>query len=220
MNKKKLVKVIITLAFLGATGIFYSCNHGSEDTAVVFDTKKKAIEATTPAEEIAQTAVPGAEKVEEMPEEAADLYAYLCGAIKNPDVYVFHEGDRVIDLVRKAGGFTDEAATEALNLARELKDGEQIYVPTKEEASNDSLSIKNDSAGNTVEEKTSDSKVNINTATLEELTSLPGIGQAKASSIIKYRENNGAFSSIEDIMKIEGIKAGVFNKIQDYILVE
>ena len=108
-----------------------------------------------------------------------------------------------------AGGMTEEAAAYALNLARIAVDGEQIYVPDAEEIQGQSIL-----SGSGYEKK-----VNINTASMEELMTLTGIGEAKAESIIRYREENGGFQSIEDLMEIGGIKEGVFEKIKDDITI-
>lgn len=237
MNKRKLVKVIFTIAFLGATGIFYSCNRGSEETKLIFDTKEnEAVQAALPTEmqntkdsgtnsdhEIQQKETEEKTSKGNVPVETTvskTYYVYLCGEVVKPDVYQVAEGARVVDVVNLAGGFTKNAAREIVNLARPLVDGEQIYVPTKEEAASEGYSIQGENSGGTLDTSTEGRKININTATMEELTTLPGIGQAKALSIINYRDANGKFSSIEELMQIEGIKSGVFNKIQEYITVK
>ena len=141
------------------------------------------------------------------------IYVYVCGQIQKPGVYTLPEGSRIYDLFALAGGFTKEAATDYWNQARLLKDGEMFYVPTREEAEGRQLE-----GGRTGNAQTDDTgKVNINTASKEELMSLPGIGEAKAAAIITYREKNGLFSSIEELKQVEGIKEGVFSKMKDYI---
>lgn len=237
MNKRKLVKVIFTIAFLGATGIFYSCNRGSEETKLIFDAKEnEAVQTALPTEmqntKDSSTNLDHEIQHKETEEKASQgnvpvettvsktYYVYLCGEVVKPDVYQVAEGARVVDVVNLAGGFTKNAAREIVNLARPLVDGEQIYVPTKEEAASEGYSIQGENSGGTLDTSTEGRKININTATMEELTTLPGIGQAKALSIINYRDANGKFSSIEELMQIEGIKSGVFNKIQEYITVK
>ena len=118
-----------------------------------------------------------------------------------------HEGARVTDAIEAAGGMTEEAAREFLNLAALLVDGQKLYVPTIDEAMQEKQS-------------SADGKVNINTADAGELMSLSGVGEAKAEAIIRYREEKGGFRSIEEIMSIEGIKEGVFQKIKDKISVD
>ena len=139
------------------------------------------------------------------------LYVYICGQVQNPGVYTLPEGSRVYDVITLAGGFTEIAATDYWNQARLLKDGEMIYVPSKEEVKNHPV----DGGGSS---KASDSdKVNINTASKEELMTLPGIGETRASAILAYRQKNGPFSSIEELKEVEGIKEAVFAKIKVYI---
>ena len=139
----------------------------------------------------------------------AEICVYICGAVHEPGVYELPEGSRVHEALDMAGGMTEEAAAYALNLARIAVDGEQIYVPDAEEIQGQSIL-----SGSGYEKK-----VNINTASMEELMTLTGIGEAKAESIIRYREENGGFQSIEDLMEIGGIKEGVFEKIKDDITI-
>lgn len=101
---------------------------------------------------------------------------------------------------------------EAVNQARVVVDGEQIYVPSLDE-------VKGAGVVSEVTERTDDGKININTAEKEELMTLTGVGEAKAQSIIAYREEHGGFQSIEELMQIEGIKEGVFNKIKEDITI-
>lgn len=158
--------------------------------------------------------------------ESSILYVYICGQVKNPGVYSLESGKRVDDAINLAGGFTSEAAMESLNLARQIVDGEQIYVMSKGEAATSQTTAFWMANSSTVEgEDDSISsgaegiKVNINTASREELMTLTGIGQAKADSIIAYRQENGPFQNIEEIKQIEGIKDGIFLKIKDQITI-
>lgn len=135
------------------------------------------------------------------------ITVYICGAVNNPDVYTLIEGSRLVDAINLAGGFTEDAWKEGINLARVIVDAEQIYVPTEEERLHETYQS-NDSG-----------KVNLNTATKEQLMTLSGIGEAKAESILSYRKEHGSFTSIEDIMKISGIKESLFQKIKEYITI-
>ena len=137
------------------------------------------------------------------------LYVYVCGEVKSPGVYELEPGSRIYEAVRAAGGMTEAADEYYLNQAEVLNDGQQIYVPSKEEIPGKPEEIKEEGS----------KKVNLNTASKEELMTLTGIGEAKADSIIRYREENGGFQNPEDLMKIEGIKSGVFNKIKEQITV-
>ena len=149
-----------------------------------------------------------------------DIKVYVCGAVQRPDVYEISADSRIVDAVSAAGGFAIDAYPEAMNLAETVSDGSRIYVPTKEEV--DALAVVYSDTGSGSGDTTSDStgRVNINTATLEELTTLPGIGDTRARAIIDYREQNGDFGNIEDIMQVTGIKEKSFSKIKDSICVK
>lgn len=145
--------------------------------------------------------------------EAKMLYIYVCGYVNKPGVYTLSEGSRVFDLFALAGGLTENAATDYWNQARLLTDGEMIYVPSKEEAKNHT----HDGETSNIIENDKSNKVNINTAKKEELMTLPGIGETKALAIITYRQENGPFSSVEELKEVEGIKEAVFSKLKDLI---
>jgi competence protein ComEA len=149
------------------------------------------------------------------------IYVYICGAVKSPGVYTLSEGSRICDLFEKAEGLTEYAAIDYWNQARLLVDGEMIYVPTTEEVEEIQWNGL-DSSTNQTEATGADNtsgKININTASKEQLMEIPGIGEAKAKAIINYRETNGGFTSIEEVMNIEGVKEGVFSKMKEYIVV-
>ena len=168
-------------------------------------------------EESAQTAQDADESTDKSTEVAEDtagttgtVTVYLCGAVKSPGVYELPEGSRVYEAIEMAGGLKHNASSTAVNQAQLLTDGEMIEILTEGQAT----------AQQVEQQDEADSRVNLNTASAEELKTLPGIGDAKAASILAYREQNGAFASIEDIKKIEGIKDGVFANIKDLIRVE
>ena len=149
--------------------------------------------------------------VEENPERKK-VFVYVCGEVQASGVYELEQDSRVFEAIAKAGGLTENAAAEAVNQARVVVDGEQIYVPSLDE-------VKGAGVVSEVTERTDDGKININTAEKEELMTLTGVGEAKAQSIIAYREEHGGFQSIEELMQIEGIKEGVFNKIKEDITI-
>jgi competence protein ComEA len=126
-----------------------------------------------------------------------------------PGVYELPVGSRIYQALALAGGMTVDAAPTAVNQAEPLTDGEMIQIPTVEEEQEQQAE----------EQERSDGLVNINTATLEELKTLPGIGDARARSIIAYRESNGAFASIQDIKNIDGIGDGMFSRLESCIKV-
>lgn len=139
---------------------------------------------------------------------------YVCGAVYHTGVYELPADARIDDAIKAAGGMTADARTDMLNLAQGIEDGQMIRVPYNGETE----AIGQD-MGQAPGEET-ESRININNADAAQLKTIPGIGDAKAESIIRYREEKGNFQSIEDIMKIEGIKDGVFQKIKDYICVK
>ena len=138
------------------------------------------------------------------------IAVHVCGEVMAPGVYYFPEPVRVVEAIEKAGGFLETAATAYLNLAAFVADGEQLYVPTKEEAAEHKLS----------EDKALLQKVDINVASKEVLMTLPGIGESRADDIISYRTRSGVFETAEDIMKVSGIKQSVYEKISDKICVK
>ena len=146
------------------------------------------------------------------------LYVYVCGEVKSPGVYTLPDGSRVCDVFSAAGGFTEAAATDYWNQARRLKDGEMIYVPTLEEAKEREWEDA-ESQAEVSQDNNAQNKININTASKSQLMTIPGIGEAKAEAILSYREVNGAFSSIDEVKKVDGIKDGVFTKMKEYIVI-
>ncbi|MCR5467643.1 MAG: helix-hairpin-helix domain-containing protein [Lachnospiraceae bacterium] len=144
------------------------------------------------------------------------IYVYICGAVRYPGVYAVSQTSRIYEAVDLAGGILENASSNAVNLASYMEDGEMIYIPTVDEVSDGTYSISGDETTTTAD----DGLVNINTAGQTELMTLSGIGEMKAQSIIEYRQNNGAFKNIEDIMLVSGIGDGCFQKIRDYIKVE
>ena len=150
------------------------------------------------------------------------IYVDVTGAVKHPGVVKVPYGARVYEAIAKAGGMTEDAASEYINQASVLTDGQQIKIYTLEETLERDVQPEGGSAQGTEkceEDSDTQGKININEATAEELMELPGIGEAKAADIIRYREENGDFQTIEEIMNISGIKEAVFEKIRDKIVV-
>lgn len=142
------------------------------------------------------------------------IYVYVCGAVQNPDVYRVNTESRLFEVIELAGGFTPEADRASLNLARTVTDGEQIVVYTVEETANKMTLVSENEAA-----QSDSGLVNINKASLAELTGISGIGESRAQAIIDYREKNGGFRSVEEIKNVDGIKDGLFSKIKDYITI-
>ncbi|MCD8119304.1 MAG: helix-hairpin-helix domain-containing protein [Lachnospiraceae bacterium] len=175
------------------------------------------------------------------------MAVYICGAVNSPGVYEVTAAMRLVDAVELAGGFSQEADTTYWNLAGKLTDGAMYYIPTVSETAEESFSLRtggeeaggetsaddgaesgDSGAGNgsgtddaqadsSGEDTSSDGLISINTATKEELTALPGIGDTKAAAIITYRETNGPFTAIDEIMNVTGIGESTYEKLKDYI---
>ena len=158
-------------------------------------------------------------------EEKNKIVVYIAGAIKNEGVYELEENSRITDIIEKAGGLTDDANINNINLAYILQDGVKVYIPKD----NDKNEIKDETniyvskengesnIDNGTSVETKNSKININTATQTELETLPGIGPSTATKIINYRKENGKFNSIEELKKVSGIGDSKYNKIKEMI---
>lgn len=187
-----IVLLLLLLTGCGKTeAVFY--NSGTEELPAEAGTEQ--------TEQIEQT--------EKSKDTKCSVWVYVCGSVNCPGVYELSEGSRITDAIEAAGGMTEEAADTYLNLAETLSDGQKIEVPSLEEAEVLTEAGKTGAAG----------LVNLNRATEEELMTLSGIGASKAKEIIRYRETKGGFGKPEDLMKIPGIKEGVFHKIRDQITV-
>lgn len=156
-----------------------------------------------------------------------EIFVDVCGAVAEPGVYKMPPDSRVFQAVEAAGGFREEAAETCINQAQPLCDGQQIYIPTKEEAEISGLKPEGTAQKapetGTLPEGTASAEenpVNLNTADSETLQTLSGIGEAKAQAIVAYREEHGGFSSVEELMQVPGIKESTFLKIKDKIAVE
>lgn len=140
------------------------------------------------------------------------------GEVKNPGVYELEDGSIIEDLIREAGGLTSEGTLENINRAKALSGNEAIVIANKKQLENkeafNNVDMSLNLDGNT---ETKDGKININEATVNELTKLNGIGEGKASAIVEYREKNGGFKKIEEIQKVSGIGKATFEKIKDEI---
>ena len=152
--------------------------------------------------------------------EARELYVFVSGAVASPGVYALPQGSRVVDALEAAGGFAEGAASDAVNLARSLQDGEQVAIPTLEQVEKGMASIQvqgQETSPAPAAQEPQSGLININTASQDELCQLPGIGPATASKIVASREQEGAFATKEDLMRVSGIGEKKFASLQDLI---
>ncbi len=194
MKRMKMAILILLLAVI-PTG----CGR-TEPYLETFSTAEETETAKTPETELADLPEPEEEK------ETDTVYIYVCGEVNAPGVYALSDGSRIFEALALAGGLTEEADTTVINQAEPVTDGMMIRIPKAGEAVAEA-------------EEPSDGRINLNTATADQLMTLPGIGSSKAESIIAYREEHGAFRDITELMQIPGIKEGVFSKLKEKVKV-
>jgi competence protein ComEA len=142
---------------------------------------------------------------------AGEVKVDVKGAVHSPGVYSLPAGARIGDAIQVAGGPTDEADLTSVNLAQKIADGAMVAVPTKNERSSQ--------AGSNKTTYTSEGKININTATVEQLDALDGIGSTRAKAIVQYRDQNGPFQSVDDLLKVKGFGPKLLETIKDRLVV-
>ena len=147
------------------------------------------------------------------------ICVFVCGEAACPGVYELAAGSRIYQAVEAAGGLLDTAAADYVNQAELMTDGQRIYIPSAEEVQSGSLVMPDPGGSGAGGQSVSDGRVNLNTAGKEELMTLAGIGEKKAEAIIQYRNTSGGFGSIEELMQVEGIKEGTFEKIKEDIVI-
>lgn len=145
------------------------------------------------------------EGAEEAP--GGTAFVHICGEVESPGVYEVSQEARICDVLLLAGGFTSEAATDAVNMARQVTDGMQIVIPSVQEA--EQLAARQEADG----------RVELNTATAAQLCTLPGIGESRAAAILAYREEHGGFRTAEELMQVSGIKQGMFERLKELVYV-
>jgi len=154
---------------------------------------------------------------ESTPAAEVGVVVHVAGAVRQPGVYELHAGARVDDAIRSAGGMLGSAVGSALNLARVLVDGEQVYVPTQDEIASGAIESASAPGGSS---GASGSLVNLNTATAADLEALPGIGPSTAQKIVDDRTANGPFTSVDDLVRISGIGTAKVESLRDLVTVK
>lgn len=204
------IKIIATITFIILAGTVYSVSTmikgGKADDRIELVVTDSVISTSDEADSHFDSSDDSTKD-----DSNTDIYVHICGAVINPGVYQVPIGTRVYQALELAGGSSDDAYLSGINLADKLADGQKVYIPAEGENAEGILSI--DSGG------VQSVMININTASEAELMTLPGIGQSRAKDIINYRVKNGLFESIDDIMKVSGIKEAAFEKIKDLIKV-
>ena len=209
LKSKKLMYAAVGICMILA-GVFYFLHISSNNDKTEYLYCDAESDSADISFENGNAVTDGSENAAET--EAQTLCVYVCGDVKVPGIYYCNTGSRVADAVEAAGGAGEDAYVESLNLAEQITDGQKIYIPREGETFSDVVTG----------QAASDSErglVNINSAGEAELTTLPGIGESRAKDIIAYREENGGFSKIEDIMNVSGIKEASFDKIKELICV-
>lgn len=189
-NKDKLIIIILIIALTGFG--FYKSNNSDQEIQ-----ENKLYFANT--------------NMEETENKTQDVYVHIDGEVVKPGIYKLTNNDRINDALQLAGGATDKAFLKDVNLAKKLEDEMKIYIPSKEDNLSNNISNESKISNST-------GKININTATKDELKTLPGIGDGRADEIIRFRESKG-FSKIEDIKNISGIGDKTYEKLKDLISV-
>ncbi len=186
--------IVLLLAGLGIAVLVTALSANAGGTTVV--------RAPMPSPDVAQTEPPA----------GAMIYVHILGAVNRPGLYAFRDGDRAIDAIAAAGGYTQDADRRQLNLARFLSDGEQIYLPREGE-------VTAPPGGGAPASGTTAGKVNLNTADAAALETLPRVGPALAARILAWREANGRFTSVEDLLGVSGIGEKTFAGLKDLVTI-
>ncbi|MGL5259010.1 MAG: helix-hairpin-helix domain-containing protein [Lachnospiraceae bacterium] len=200
----KIRKLIIIFCF---SCMFLACKKNKSELFLQIQESSEVVEET-------KETIPLEEVVQE------EIVVHIIGQVVNPGVYKMKQGERIVDVIKYAGGFLDDANKEALNLATKVVDGMKIIVPSIYDVLEENEESYIEYKEEYLNENTANGMVNINTADVATLCTLSGVGESRAKSIIAYREQNGAFKTIEEIMNVSGIKEGSFLKIKDSICVE
>lgn len=208
----KQKKIILIILLVIALFIYY-----------YFYTKNNTEEINNENLEITNT-----EKIDEKKKEEEKIIIHITGAVNKEGIVELETNSRIADAIEKAGGVKENADLKNINLATILEDGMKIHIPTIEETeANKNTEIENnnfqaitETTDNLLNTEKTKEKININTATKEELDTLPGIGPSIASKIINYRQENGKFKNIEELKEVSGIGEAKYEKIKDLITIK
>lgn len=224
MWKTKKYLLILVLLFLFC-GLFL-CSCKKQGTEMVMENTEQIPEKEDAGKVEREEKSQGTGNQEKTPAKPDFIWIDISGAVNKPGVYRLCKDARLFEAVDAAGGFTERADTQWLNQASVLSDGEKIQVYTKEETENMKADGMLAEKSASVMEHTGDEKreeagkINLNTATLEELQKIPGIGEVRARAVLSYRDEIGSFHTVDEIQQVPGIKGKTYEKIADYICVD
>ncbi|MGL5067918.1 MAG: helix-hairpin-helix domain-containing protein [Sarcina sp.] len=227
-KKERIIGCVVGLVLLISVGVFFTSFRATEVVS-----EKEVLEMFKDGEEIEKTNNSSTKSVDNKGtenssakniEEKKIIVVEIKGEVKSPNVYSLSEGNRVNELIEKAGGLTQEADIDNINRASLVSDGQCIIIGNINNTDEEKIEMVNSqvTSGGEKGAKTSineDDVVNINSATLEQLQTLTGIGGGKASAIIEYRESSGGFKTVEDLTKVSGIGDKTLEKIRDRLTV-
>jgi competence protein ComEA len=209
IKEYRLFFILLLLTLVGGFYLFFS--QSEEEILLHLDEGNEIWESTDKEQGNPNPAVQDVKKI----------LVDVKGAIKSPGVYELDEGMRVNDAIRVAGGLNEDADVTRVNLAAFLADGQVVYIPTVNEEESVWLNLSNSGEDpKLANSQGNDSLVNVNTATIEELDALPGIGPSKAKAIIEYREEHGPFTDVKQLGEVSGIGEKTLEKLLPYIRVK
>jgi competence protein ComEA len=194
---------LIPTIIISSLILFFLSNKDESESSTLFEPIQPLEEQST--EQIDSPAI----------ETPQSIYVDVKGAVRAPGLYELSENERILDAIQLAGGYTEEANTNAINHAQKVEDEMVIYVPKIGEEVTELTETLTVTASS--DSKNSNGKINLNKASADELTSLPGIGPQKAQAIIAYRDENGRFRSIEELKNVSGIGEKTFEKLKELI---
>ena len=221
-DKKKIGIISILVIVIIAFGILYLKSGFKElkknDTESIFveDVENTDKSARTSNNNTKNNSTSTNNKEVTIPIKDKSIVVEIKGEVKKPDVYTLNENAIVKELIEAAGGLTENADLNNINRAKKLQNHELVYIANKNDISKESINTNSEPSAS-ISQGISNNIVNINTATIEQLKTLNGIGDSKAKSIIEYREQSGGFKSIEDIKNVNGIGEKMFEKIKEQI---
>lgn len=210
MNKKKIIVFILILLICPIVLIIKDKLESKEDIYVLTE-KEKSLDESMEEQEI---------KKEENNITNKEITVYVSGAVNKPGIVTLNEGDRLATAVEKVGGTTPKADLNGINMAIKLKDEMHYIIPRIGEVVKDSESEVISYGNFNQAESSKTSQININTATIEELDKLPGVGEATANKIVNHRSESGEFKSIEEIKNVNGIGDKKFEEMKNLICVK